>query len=407
MISATCVAPVNIALIKYWGKRNEDLILPVNDSISMTLNTNEMCAKTTISASEKFERNRMWLNGDEVDFEENVRLMRCLKGVQNLVLANGISKVPLSWKLHIASRNNFPTAAGLASSAAGYACLVFTLARLYGLPHNEELTTIARQGSGSACRSLYGGFVHWHRGVLENGSDSVAVPVVPAQHWPNMHVLILVVNDARKKTSSTLGMQRAVTTSTLLQQRVTDVVPHRTKKLIDAINTRNFTEFAEITMRESNQFHAIALDTFPPCIYMNDVSHAIVNFVHSYNEAAGTILTAYTFDAGPNACLYVLEEHVPKLLASINEAFPNDIAQSVEYLQGIPMTTPSPVSGNDQGSGDSSKKCTNENVKINHSTIDTYPKNLLKYIIHTKIGDGPRQMTDEDSLLSDGLPIAN
>ncbi|XP_034477291.1 diphosphomevalonate decarboxylase [Drosophila innubila] len=388
MFSATCVAPVNMALVKYWGKRNEELILPINDSISMTLDANEMSAKTTVCASESFKENRMWLNGDVVPFEENARLMRCLEGVQRLALANGAQRFPLSWKLHIASYNNFPTAAGLASSAAGYACLVYTLARLYEIPMNEELTTIARQGSGSACRSLYGGFVQWHRGTTEDGRDSIAEQLVPAEHWPEMHMLILVVNDARKKTASTKGMQLAVNTSTLIQHRAKEIVPQRIKELKSAIQSRDFKTFAEITMKESNQLHAIALDTYPPCVYMNDVSHAIVNFVHDYNESVGSLQAAYTFDAGPNACLYVLAENVPKLLAAIQLAFPNDSQQSVEYVKGIPVP---PVE---------TEKC-NTNGSVGH----VYSKNMLKYIIHTKIGNGPHQLSDEKSLLIDGLPL--
>ncbi|EDW86365.1 uncharacterized protein Dwil_GK17667 [Drosophila willistoni] len=395
MHTVTCIAPVNIALIKYWGKRNEELILPINDSISMTLNANEMCAKTTISSWETFKANRMWLNGEEVTFEENARLMRCLDGVRRLAVANGALKVPLNWKVHIASRNNFPTAAGLASSAAGYACLVYTLARLYGIPINEELTAVARQGSGSACRSLYGGFVRWHSGVLDDGSDSVAKQVVSPDHWPNMHILILVVNDARKKTPSTKGMQRAVTTSALIQHRAKVVVPRRTEELTEAIQLRDFNSFAEITMKDSNQFHAIALDTYPPCVYMNDVSHSIVNFVHAYNEAVGSLQAAYTFDAGPNACLYVLEENVPQLLAAIQLAFPNDLVPSVEYLRGIQV----PNFGSQ-----------NEKLPSKLSDADFLEKrskNVLKYIIHTKIGNGPSQLSDDNSLLVDGLPVSS
>ncbi|XP_068154886.1 diphosphomevalonate decarboxylase [Drosophila tropicalis] len=395
MHTVTCIAPVNIALIKYWGKRNEELILPINDSISMTLNANEMCAKTTISSSETFKANRMWLNGEEVTFEENARLMRCLDGVRRLAVANGALKVPLNWKVHIASRNNFPTAAGLASSAAGYACLVYTLARLYGIPINEELTAVARQGSGSACRSLYGGFVRWHSGVLADGSDSVAKQVASPDHWPNMHILILVVNDARKKTPSTKGMQRAVTTSALIQHRAKVVVPRRTEELTEAIQLRDFNTFAEITMKDSNQFHAIALDTYPPCVYMNDVSHSIVNFVHAYNEAVGSLQAAYTFDAGPNACLYVLEENVSQLLSAVQLAFPNDLVPSVEYLRGIQVPN-----------------FDSQNEKIlsklsDADFLEKRSKNVLKYIIHTKIGNGPCQLSDDNSLLVDGLPVSS
>nr|XP_016942081.1 diphosphomevalonate decarboxylase [Drosophila suzukii] len=393
MISATCVAPVNIALIKYWGKRHEDLILPVNDSISMTLSTDELCAKTTVSASESFETNRMWLNGEEVPFEGSPRLQRCLKEVHRLAVANGSQKVPPSWKIHIASVNNFPTAAGLASSAAGYACLVYSLSRLYDIPLNEELTTVARQGSGSACRSLYGGFVQWHRGALDDGSDSVAKQIAPSSHWPNMHVLILVVNDERKKTASTKGMQQAVKTSQLIKHRVDKVVPERITQLREAIANHDFQTFAEITMKDSNQFHAIALDTYPPCVYMNDVSHRIVSFVHDYNEIMGGYHAAYTFDAGPNACLYVLEENVPQLLDAVQKVFPSDSIDGDTYLRGLSV----PKVDN------SHKLDPAQRNKID--SLDVIAKNAFRYIIHTKVGEGPRELSAENSLLINGLPL--
>lgn len=382
----TCIAPVNIALIKYWGKRDEDLILPINDSLSMTLSTDEMCAKTTAAASEKFEKNTMWLNGEEVPFEDNPRVMRCVRELKRLASLKDSPKFPIDWKLSICSKNNFPTAAGLASSAAGYACLVYTLARLYGI-EDQELTSIARQGSGSACRSLYGGFVQWLMGCKDDGTDSIAIPIVPESHWPDMHVLILVVNDSKKKTGSTKGMQRAIETSDLIKHRAEHCVPKRISEITAAIQARDFDKFAEITMKDSNQFHAIALDTYPPCVYMNDVSHAISDFVHTFNKAAGRTKVAYTFDAGPNACLYLQGENVAEIFAAIQRCFPSD-APKVEYLKGLPI----------------------DHVKEKESdlleNLSPYGQNLLKYVIHTKVGSGPKQLPKSDSLIgNDGLPL--
>lgn len=186
-------------------------------------------------------------------------------------------------KLHICSENNFPTAAGLASSAAGYACLVYTLATLYGI-ESEELSAIGRLGSGSACRSFYGGFVRWLSGKLDDGSDSLAVQVSPVSHWPQMHVLILVVSDTKKKVGSSLGMKLAVQNSELLKYRADVCVPKRIADMERAIAARDFPTFGRLTMQDSNQFHAICLDTFPPCVYMNDTSHSVANFVHAYND---------------------------------------------------------------------------------------------------------------------------
>ena len=166
------------------------------------------------------------------------------------------------YPVHICSRNNFPTAAGLASSASGFAALVASLAALYKLPTDaSRLSLISRQGSGSACRSLFGGFVAWQMGERADGLDSYAVQVAPREHWPDIHALICVVSDDKKGTSSTSGMQRTVETSELLQHRIKHVVPDRMKRISDAIRAKDFDTFATITMQDSNQFHAVALDT--------------------------------------------------------------------------------------------------------------------------------------------------
>jgi len=107
--------------------------------------------------------------------------------------------------------------------------------------------------------------------------------------------------------------------------------------IFQAIKGCDFQKFAKLTMQDSNQFHAICLDTYPPCVYLNDVSHRIINFVHQYNEACGEIRCAYTFDAGPNACLYLMDQDVGKILTIVNKILPNDNSRSVEYVKGLPI----------------------------------------------------------------------
>ena len=141
-----------------------------------------MHAKTTIARSKDFQNDRIWLNGKEEDIK-NPRLVNCLREIRK---RSGSED-----HVHICSENNFPTAAGLASSAAGYACLVYTLCQVFDIKDN--ISEIARQGSGSACRSIYGGFVQWHMGTREDGSDSVASMIKEAEFWSDLHVLILVV----------------------------------------------------------------------------------------------------------------------------------------------------------------------------------------------------------------------
>ncbi|XP_071443909.1 diphosphomevalonate decarboxylase [Hetaerina americana] len=387
----TCIAPVNIAVIKYWGKRNEDLILPLNDSISATLSMDQMRATTTVMASPDFAEDKIWLNGKQEAFSTNIRLINCVREIKKRAKSNGgdgENKI-LDWHIHICSENNFPTAAGLASSAAGYACLVYALAQLYGV--KGDISNLARQGSGSACRSVYGGFVQWHRGIegdTEETRGSVAEQLVNEFHWPELRIVILVVNDVKKKTSSSIGMKRSMDTSELLKYRVQICVPRRVEAMKKAIAEKDFETFGEITIKDSNQFHAVCLDTYPPVVYMNEVSNSIIELVHSYNSFHGKMKVAYTFDAGPNACLFLMEENLNEMISLINYAFPFSHGDS--YFRGLPLISgPAPQ-----------HICSSINIK-------PHSRDLLKYIIHTKLGPGPRQLGEQDDHLlnSAGEPV--
>lgn len=282
--------------------------------------------------------------------------------------------------IHIVSANNFPTAAGLASSASGFAALAFTLYNLYQLEQHltlSQLSRIARQGSGSACRSLMGGMVAWEMGSEEDGSDSLAVEVAPQSHWPEMSALICVVSDAKKGTSSTAGMQATVQTSPLLQHRIKHVVPERMKAISEAIQKRDFETFAQITMADSNQFHAVCLDTTPPIFYMNDCSRAIIAAVNEINRAAGKVIAAYTYDAGPNAVIYAEETNIPTIKAVIAQYFFNG---SVEGSGTLP-------------------------TGFDESKVPSGFQGGVSRLIHTRVGDGPRKLADSESLIGvEGLP---
>ena len=379
----TCTAPVNIAVVKYWGKRDEKLILPINDSLSVTLSQGQMQAKTTVAASEAFAADRIWLNGREETVEGNPRLVNCLNQVRKAA-AKG-----RGLKVHICSENNFPTAAGLASSAAGYACLVYALCELFEV--TSDRSVLARMGSGSACRSVFGGFVEWRMGRNPDGSDSAAKQLFPASHWPQLHVLILVANDARKKVPSSKGMKLSVETSQLLKHRAEVLVPETMKEMKEAIEAKNLAKFAELTMKDSNQLHAVCLDTFPPCVYMNGTSHSVAELVHEVNEAAGRTVAGYTFDAGPNACLYLLEADVALLASVLRHFFPST---DERFFRG------EEIRGNSEVKAEAESLISKINAKVN-------PKDSLKYVIHTKVGDGPKRLHGEDDHLLDresGLP---
>lgn len=333
--SVTVSAPTNIACIKYWGKADSHYNTPINDSLSVTLDQSDLRAVTTASASLAFNKDRLWLNGsEELNAATSKRFRACVDGVRALATEkiDPITKEVLvskdDWKhmnVYIASYNTFPTAAGLASSAAGYAALVAALVELFGAKETYpgEFTAIARQGSGSACRSLYGGFVAWRQGGKKSDwSDSIAEQVADEAHWGEIRAVICVVSDAKKGTSSTAGMSTSVATSELLAFRAKEVVSKRMKLIEDAIKAKDFDSFGKITMMDSNQFHATCLDTYPPIFYMNDVSKSIVQLIHRYNDWSGEIRAAYTFDAGPNAVLYTLEKYVIEVLALVLKYYP-------------------------------------------------------------------------------------
>ncbi|OAY75086.1 Diphosphomevalonate decarboxylase, partial [Ananas comosus] len=412
ILMATARSPTNIAVIKYWGKRDEELILPVNDSISVTLDPDHLSATTTVAVSPSFEQDRMWLNGKEISLSGG-RYQNCLREIRKRARdvedeKKGIRIQKDDWNnlhVHIASYNNFPTAAGLASSAAGFACLVFALAKLMNVKEEYgELSSIARQGSGSACRSIYGGFVKWAMGNNPDGSDSIAIQLAEETHWNDLFIVIAVVSSKQKETSSTSGMRESVQTSALLKYRAETVVPSRVLKIEEAIRDHDFASFARITCADSNQFHAICLDTTPPIFYMNDTSHRIISLVERWNQSEGTLQVAYTFDAGPNAVMIAPNRQAAALLLQrLLFYFPppqdTDLTsyilgdksilqeaglQSVEGIEALP---PPPESKD----------------KVPHKKF----AGDISYFICTRIGSGPKLLADENQALIDpvnGLP---
>lgn len=234
----------------------------------------------------------------------------------------------------------------------------------------------------------------WKMGSSPDGLDSLAVEVAPQEHWPEMHALICVVSDDKKGTSSTSGMQRTVETSPLLQHRIKHVVPERMKAISEAIKKRDFNTFAKITMQDSNQFHAVALDTDPPIFYMNDVSKSIISLIVEYNrvsvDAGGPLKAAYTYDAGPNAVIYTLQENVKEIAELIANYFPQTGQfNDPFYLFGKDGLQGKVLDG------------------FNTAVAKPFPAGAVKNLIHTRVGDGPRVILGlEAGLLGvDGLPL--
>lgn len=395
----TVSAPTNIACIKYWGKADAKYNTPINSSVSVTLDQADLKAVTTAAASLAFSKDRLWLNGvEEEGIATNQRFRACVDGVRALATdkldANGNIVVKkedwFNMKVHISSYNTFPTAAGLASSAAGYAALVAALAQLFGAKeeYKGQLSTIARQGSGSACRSLYGGFVAWRMGSAEmEWKDSLAEQVADEHHWPEIRAIILVVSDAKKDTSSTAGMSTSVATSVLLKHRATHVVPARMSTIEHAFINKDFDTFGQLTMADSNQFHATCLDTYPPIFYMNDISRSVIQLVHAYNAWAGQIRAAYTFDAGPNAVLYTLEQYAVQVGALMLHYYP---AGSQEHNY---------VNNSEFAKEITSHKLDPTLLDATNKTGRTPKAGDVKMMYFTKSGPGPQRLSEAEANL--------
>ncbi|UKZ52718.1 hypothetical protein TrVGV298_006502 [Trichoderma virens] len=352
---ASTTAPVNIAVVKYWGKRDAKLNLPTNSSLSVTLSQSDLRTLTTASCSSSYTGDdSLLLNGEPSDVS-GARTQACFRELRArraaLEAANNSLPKLSTFPLKIVSENNFPTAAGLASSAAGFAALVQAIANLYELPDSpSELSLIARQGSGSACRSLFGGYVAWRMGDKADGSDSMADLVAPASHWPSMRALILVVSAAKKGVSSTSGMQQTVATSGLFKERIATVVPANMALMEDAIKNRNFPQFAEASIRA----------------------------VEAINAQAGKTIAAYTFDAGPNCVVYYQEEDAATVLG----AFAPILATAEGWKDG---------------------NVVNASVKLDEGIAGTIKEGVSR-VIMTGVGEGPLK-TDEFLVAEDGTPV--
>jgi diphosphomevalonate decarboxylase len=280
----TARAHANIALVKYWGKRDEKLFLPTNGSLSMTLDG--LYTTTTVELA---ERDELVLNGETQGPEALGKVTRLL----DLVRAMAGSKAGA----RVTSINQVPTAAGLASSASAFAALAGAASKAYGLALDDvALSRLARQGSGSASRSIFGGFVEWRRGERADGLDSHGVPVVPQSHW-DVRMLVTVLETAPKSVSSRVGMRRTMDTSPYypgwIASAAADLVEAR-----EAVLARDLAGLGAVMESSALKMHASMLAARPPFTYLQPASLAVIQAVWAWR--AEGLAGFVTMDAGPN-----------------------------------------------------------------------------------------------------------
>ena len=303
---ATAAAHSNIALVKYWGKRDEGLILPWQSSLSVTLAPLEV--KTTVAFGAKEDSVR--INGKEAKGSERARVLALAQVLRE--------EAPGLGPVRVESEGNFPASAGLASSAAAFAALALALRQAAGLPMEVEATSLlARQGSGSACRSVQGGVCVWHRGQRADGADSLARQHFGPQHWPSLRMVAVILSREAKATHSRDGMRSAVQTSPYYPAWVAsaeaDIAP-----ALEAIAARDLARLGALAECNAWRMHATSFAANPPLSYIKPTTLALLLALEEERQR-GTPLW-FTLDAGPNPVLLTEEAHLPRVLAFV-EAF--------------------------------------------------------------------------------------
>ncbi|RTE66013.1 diphosphomevalonate decarboxylase [Amphritea opalescens] len=288
---APVFAPSNIALCKYWGKRDVELNLPINSSLSISLA--HLGTQTRLSVSDE---DAVWLNGEKVAAQD--------KFARKVIAFIDLFRGPQGSPVKVETDNNIPTAAGLASSASGFAALMLAIDGFYGLKLDPQcLSAFARMGSGSASRSLYTGFVEWQMGVREDGMDSIALPL--DSHWDALRIGLVKVSVAEKAVDSRSGMNRTVETAHLYQswplQAAADL-----ERLHQAIADKNFTQLGETAEQNALSMHATMIAAWPPLLYWQPGSVAAMHRI--WQARAEGVEVYFTMDAGPNLKLLFTAE---------------------------------------------------------------------------------------------------
>lgn len=290
--AATAVAHPNIAFIKYWGNRDADLRLPVNGSLSMNLQGLE--TRTAVSVEPELAADRITINGKNAEGDVEIRASRFLDIVRKMAGSKYFARVDTA--------NNFPMGAGIASSASGFAALAAAASQAYNLLLSErDLSRLARRGSGSACRSIPGGFVEWLAGA--DDYDSYAVSIACPDYW-NLVDCVTVVEKGHKIIGS-FNAQVYAPTSPIQNARVEDT-PRRLALCREAILRKDFEGLAAVAETDSNLLHAVIMTSTPNIIYWNSHTLEIMLEVIRLREQGWPVF--YTVDAGPNIHVLTLSD---------------------------------------------------------------------------------------------------
>ncbi len=306
-MKVTATANANIAMVKYWGKRNDALILPQNGSISMTCDG--LQTVTAVDFDKEYGKDSVIINDEEPQKDErdilgHIERIRKLAGIKE--------------KARVVSQSNFPVAAGLASSASGFAALTLAAANAAGLKLSErELTILSRQGSGSSCRSICEGFAEWYRGSKDDGSDSYAESIATKSHWKELRMIATIVSEEKKKVSSRAGMKQTVETCPYYKDWLA-TVDSDLSTIRNGIRNKDFTAVGATAEANCLKMHALMMTTKPSIIYWIP---ATLEVIHAVQLMRSEGLECYfTIDGGPQVkvmCLSKDKEEIEKRLLEL------------------------------------------------------------------------------------------
>ncbi len=282
--TAAALAHPNIAFIKYWGNRDNELRLPVNGSLSMNLGA--LYTRTSVTFREDLHEDVLTVNGMPGNAAASARASAFMDEVRGMAPGTGYAE--------IVSENNFPMGAGIASSASAYAALALAASAAAGLELDEgQCSRLARMGSGSASRSVPEGFCEWKMG--SGDEDSYAVSIAPASHW-DLIDLIAVISGTHKKVGSIAGHGMA-DTSPFQAERVR-TAPERVRICREAILSRDFDALAAVSEQDMIMMHAVMMTQDPPLFYWEPASVSLIKEVKAWREEGLPCFA--TLDAGPN-----------------------------------------------------------------------------------------------------------
>lgn len=311
----TAIAPSNIAFTKYWGKKSEELRLPENGSVSMCLSN--LLTTTTVEFSNEYDKDQITINGGGLEEDEAERVIKHLDRVRKL--AN------IEDKAKVVSNNNFPSGTGLSSSASGFAALTLAASKAASLDLSEkDLSILARQGSGSACRSIPGGFVEWLDG--DTSETSYAKTIFPTSHWAIADV-VAIVSEGKKEVSTSTG--HALSHSSPFMPLRLSRMKAKNNLVKKLIRQRKFKEFGELLEVEALELHSIMLTQKPALIYWTPGTLRIMKLVSHWRLEGLPVY--FTINTGQDIHLICEAENIDKVKEKLKD---------LEEVKNIIVNTP-------------------------------------------------------------------